>query len=315
MKGTALVTGCAGFIGSHLTDRLLASGYKVIGIDNFRSGTKSNMTTALSNPNFTFIEEDITASSFGESITEKLDYVFHLAAIVSVSFSTKNPIAVDECNVRGTLNILELARKHEVKRFVFSSSCAVYGDPDTLPVQEDFSLNPLSPYAASKIAGEYYIKSYEKSFGLNSVILRLFNVYGPRQDSSDYGGVIAIFLNRATKGDALMIEGDGLQRRSFIHVDDVVHAILRAAEVDGAKGEIINLSSNVTNSVIEVAQQIREMTGVEIIHVEPRVGDIRDSIGDMTKATEILGAEITVPLKEGLEQTLAWYRNPSAIRS
>lgn len=308
MPRTALVTGCAGFIASHLVDRLLDEGYRVIGVDNFRTGTKANIAKASENPNFRFLEEDITSYSFGDTISEELDIVFHLAAVASVSLSTKDPLLVNKHNVEGTLNVLEIARKRNAKRFVFSSSAAVYGNPELLPVREDFPLSALSPYAASKISAEYYVQSYRESFGIDYVILRFFNVYGPRQDESEYSGVIAIFAGRAMEGKPLMIEGDGHQTRSFIHIQDVVDAIFEAGEKDSAKNQILNISGNEVISILELAQTISKLTDVEIIHRAPRIGDIRDSVGETTKARSILGVGVTVPLKEGLQETLDWYR-------
>ncbi|MFW9910018.1 MAG: NAD-dependent epimerase/dehydratase family protein [Candidatus Thorarchaeota archaeon] len=308
MKGTALVTGCAGFIGSHLVERLLAMGYTVIGIDNFRTGRRENISKSLEKPNFEFIEEDITSPSFIDSITETLDVVFHLAAIASVAFSTRDPLLVNRYNVEGTLNVLEMARRQHAKRLVFASSAAVYGDPDTLPVKEEFPLKSLSPYAASKIAGEYYVQAYGNSFGLEYVILRFFNVYGPRQDESEYSGVIGIFASRAVQGLPLKIEGDGLQTRSFIHVRDVIEAIVQSGERDTAKNQIMNVSGEDAVSIIELAQKISKITGAEIVHEAPRIGDIQHSIGDTSRIKEVLGATTPVPLTEGLRDTLQWYR-------
>ncbi len=309
MTKTALVTGCAGFIGSHLTDRLLELGYQVIGIDNFRTGNKMNISSAMENERFDLLEEDIVVPSFVDSIKKEIDIVFHLAAIASVAFSTKDPMAVTQTNVEGTVNVLEVARRQSAKRFVFASSAAVYGDPRSLPVKENAPLSPLSPYAASKIAGEYYVKSYKESFGLEYAILRLFNVYGPRQDESEYSGVIAIFADRAVNGKPLLVEGDGLQTRSFIHVTDVVEAMIQAAHRPNAINQTINISGKQSISIIDLAKQIGSIAGAELQHQEARVGDIRDSIGDTTRAREILGVDSSVPLEEGLRSTLEWYRS------
>lgn len=309
MPRTALVTGCAGFIASHLTDRLLKEGYRVIGIDNFRTGRTENIAQAMESPEFVFYEQDITSPSFVESFSEDIDIVFHLAAIASVALSTKDPLVVNECNVEGTLNVLEVARGHGAERFVFSSSAAVYGNPDALPVREEYPLRPLSPYAASKIAGEYYIRSYRESFGLEYATVRLFNVYGPRQDDSEYSGVIAIFADRAVTGRPLVVEGDGLQTRSFIHVHDVVEALARAGEMSQARGQTLNVSGTDSITVLEVARQISDMTGAEIVHTEARIGDVRDSIGDMTRTRSTLGLEISTPLTQGLRETVDWYQS------
>ncbi len=305
---SALVTGCAGFIGSHVTDRLLRAGYSVVGVDNLRTGTLSNLAEALPNPNFKFIEKDITSGDFPGSVEGDISIVFHLAAIASVALSVEDPMLINKHNVTGTLRVLELARQKRAKRVVFTSSAAVYGDPTSFPIQESFPLQPLSPYAASKIAGEYYVRAFGSAFDIEYVVLRLFNVYGPRQEHSEYSGVIAIFADRASKGLPLQIEGDGLQTRSFINVEDVSRAILLAGEVADAKGQTINISNTESVSVLAVAKAIREQLGVEIVHRRPRLGDIRDSIGDMTLAERVLGVKPAVSFADGLKKTLAWYQ-------
>lgn len=310
---TALVTGCAGFIGSHVTDRLLKAGYTVVGVDNLRTGTLSNLADALPNPNFKFIEKDITSEDFLGSVEENISIVFHLAAIASVALSVEDPMLINKHNVTGTLRVLELARQKRAKRVVFISSAAVYGDPTSFPIQESFPLQPLSPYAASKIAGEYYVKSFGAAFDIEHVILRLFNVYGPRQEHSEYSGVIAIFAHRATEGLSLEIDGDGLQTRSFINVEDVSRAIQLAGEEPNAKGQTINISNTESVSVLSVAEAIKKQFGVEIVHREPRLGDIRDSIGDMTLAERVLGVKPTVPFADGLKKTLAWYQEQAHL--
>ena len=309
---SALVTGCAGFIGSHVTDRLLRAGYSVVGVDNLRTGTLSNLAEALPNPNFRFIEQDITNEDFAGSIEGDISIVFHLAAIASVALSVKDPMLINKHNVTGTLRVLELARQKRAKRVVFTSSAAVYGDPDSFPIEESFPLQPLSPYAASKIAGEYYVRAFGAAFDIEHVILRLFNVYGPRQEHSEYSGVIAIFAHRATKGLPLEIEGDGLQTRSFINIEDMSRAVQQAGEVPDAKGKIINISNTESVSVLYVAEAISKQLGVEIVHREPRLGDIRDSIGDMTLAERVLGVKPTVPFADGLRKTLAWYQEQAS---
>jgi nucleoside-diphosphate-sugar epimerase len=312
---TALVSGCAGFIGSHVTDRLLTAGYNVVGVDNLRTGTLSNLVDAMPNPNFTFIEKDITSEEFLGSVEGDISVVFHLAAIASVALSVEDPMLINKHNVTGTLRVLELAKQKRAKRVVFTSSAAVYGDPSSFPIKESFPLRPLSPYAASKIAGECYVRAFGATFDIEQVILRLFNVYGPRQEYSEYSGVIAIFAHRATNGLPLEIEGDGLQTRSFINVDDVSRAIQLAGEVPEANGQIINISNTESVSVLSVAEAIREQLGVEIVHREPRLGDIRDSIGDMTLAGKVLGVKPTVPFADGLKRTLAWYRQQAGLNA
>ncbi|MFO7835758.1 MAG: GDP-mannose 4,6-dehydratase, partial [Candidatus Thorarchaeota archaeon] len=295
-------------------EELLSRGYKVIGIDNLRTGKEGNMSNFIKNSDFHFLEVDICNENLEEVIDDSIDFVFHLAAISSVKLSLENPVLVNENNLDGTLRMLELARQHEAKRFVFSSSAAVYGDPATLPVKEDRPIEPMSPYAASKAAAEQYIKSFQKSYNLQSTILRYFNVYGPRQAYSEYSGVVSIFVNQALAGRDLTIDGDGKQTRSMIHVKDVVEATIRAAFEEKAIGETINISGQKSISVLEMAETVEELVSsneIDIVHVSPREGDVRHSIGDTAKAERILGFTPEISFEEGLKDTIDWYREHS----
>ncbi len=308
---TAIVTGACGFIGSHLVDDLLANDYRVIGIDNLRTGTKENLDSAMENEKFHLIIQDILSENLAEDIDERIDCIFHLAAISSVKKSIEDPLQVNEVNVKGTVNVLELARRLGAKRFVFSSSAAVYGDPKEMPISEETPVSPLSPYAASKIAGEMYIHSYHNSFGIDTTILRFFNVYGPRQAYSEYSGVISIFNNQALANNPITIEGDGYQTRSFIYVEDVVQATRLAGEFGEAKGTIMNLSGLNQISILELAQRIKQNVdgcSSKIVHKGARGGDVRDSIGKMERARRILKFTPEVSLDEGLRETVSWYR-------
>ncbi len=310
-RGTAVVTGCAGFIGSHLAEQLLQEGYSVIGVDNFESGNEENMSSFISNKDFRFLEMDINDPELITRIKEDVDTVYHLAAIASVKLSTEDPQLVHHVNVDGTLAILELARKRNASRIVLSSSAAVYGNPETQPISENQLLDPLSPYAASKIAAEAYVHSYGHSFGIESVVLRYFNVYGPRQESSEYSGVIAIFAGNATKGLPLLIDGDGKQTRSFIFVGDVVEATIAAGTTPKAVGATINVSGKNSITILEIANTVRNTVSshsVEIQHGPPRIGDIRDSLGATDLAKELLGVSASTTLDEGLRKTLSWYQ-------
>lgn len=312
MEETAVVTGACGFIGSHLVDDLLSTGYRVIGIDNLRTGRKENVSLAAEHDNFELLKEDILSNDLYSKIPECVDLLFHLAAISSVRGSIEDPILVDDVNVKGTVKILELARKLDVKRFVFSSSAAIYGNPKTMPIQEDFPYNPLSPYAASKIAAEMYIKSYSKSFGVDASILRYFNVYGSRQSYSEYSGVISIFINQALTNHPITIDGEGQQTRSFIHVHDVVRATRLAAEHSSAKDSVINVSGLTRTSILKLAQRIKKSIHgctSDIVHRDARVGDPTDSIGSMERAHKILGFSPEISLDQGLFDTVQWYRN------
>jgi len=310
MTDTIIVTGASGFIGSHLVDRLLLNGHKVIGIDNMRTGKKENLSEALKNDGFHLLTADIRDTNLNSMIGEDIDTIFHLAAISSVTESIENPILVNDVNVNGTVNVLDMARKQNAKRIVFSSSAAVYGDPEEIPVREDAPLTPLSPYAASKIAGEMYIQSFSKSYGLDATILRYFNVYGPRQAYSEYTGVISIFVNQALVGNSIKIEGDGKQTRSFIHVADVSRATQLAGELKSGIGATINISGPSLISILQLAQILKENVDgcqSEIIHVEPRIGDVKDSIGNSERAQKLLGFSPEIPLERGLKETAEWY--------
>ncbi len=314
VTGNALVTGCAGFIASHLVDALLDKDYFVIGVDNLRTGTMSNMANAIDNPNFEFYEMNICGETCDElysMINRDVDVIFHLAAISSVKLSTEDPVLVNRINVSGTVNVLDLARRKKSKRVILTSSAAVYGDPEELPVGEDTPLNPLSPYAASKIAAEEYMRAFGNSYEMDTVVLRLFNVYGPRQAYSEYSGVVSVFINRALKGESIVIEGDGKQTRSFVYVDDVVRALIAASDCDSARGQIVNISGIDTITILEVAEKVKEFIGdgSKITHGPPRRGDIRHSIGSVERAQSILGFTPSVSFEEGLRETLKWYRD------
>ncbi|MGY5852833.1 MAG: GDP-mannose 4,6-dehydratase [Candidatus Thorarchaeota archaeon] len=313
-KGKALVTGCAGFIGSHLVDALLERNYFVVGIDNFRTGKKSNISNAIENPNFDFLEMNICGESCQElhsMVDHDVDIIFHLAAISSVKLSTENPTLVNRVNVSGTVNVLDLARVKGTKRVILTSSAAVYGDPEELPVIEDTPLNPLSPYAASKIAAEEYMRAFGKSYEMDTVVLRLFNIYGPRQAYSEYSGVVSVFINRALKGESIIVDGNGKQTRSFVFVDDVVKALIAAAESDDARGQTINISGVDAVTILEVAEKVKEIIGdgSQITHGPHRTGDILHSIGSAERAQTILDFTPSVPFDEGLRETLKWYRD------
>ncbi|MCK5264376.1 MAG: SDR family NAD(P)-dependent oxidoreductase [Candidatus Thorarchaeota archaeon] len=306
-----VVTGASGFIGSQLVDQLLEKGYDVIGIDNMRTGKKENLSDAMNNDKFQLLIADIRDDDLASHIDSDVDVIYHLAAISSVTLSIEDPRLVNDVNASGTVNILELARKLNAKRVVFSSSAAVYGDPEEMPVREDFALKPLSPYAASKIAAEMYIRSYSSSYDIDSTILRYFNVYGPRQAFSEYSGVVSIFTNHALVNKPIKIEGDGEQTRSFVHVSDVARATILSGELNAAIGATINISGKDLISIRRLAHLMKENVqgcDSEIVHVAPRLGDVKDSIGSMERAQKLLGFTPSIPLERGLQETSEWYR-------
>ena len=310
----AIVTGAAGFIGSHLVDLLLERDYFVVGIDNLDTGRMENLETALEHKSFRFIKADIRDPDLISKVVheaETIDYVFHLAAISSVTISVEDPAYVNSVNVAGTLNILNLARDLKAQRVVFSSSAAVYGNPEKLPITEEMSVCAISPYGASKIAGEQYMHAFRSTYGLETTVLRYFNVYGPRQAYSAYSGVVSIFVNRAITDEDLVIDGDGLQTRSLIYVGDVVEYTLRAAETPDANGMTFNIAGQESVNVLEIAERILKITGGKsrVVHGPPRPGDIRESRGAIDRAISVLGHTPSVPFEEGIRRTINWYQS------
>lgn len=313
MSKTALVTGAAGFIASHLVELLLDQNYKVIGVDNLRTGNMDNLESPLQHKQFNFINQDICGKDcigLHTVIDDELDVVFHLAAISSVKLSTENPVLVNRVNVSGTVNVLDLARACNAQRVVFTSSAAVYGDPEIIPTPENAPLNPLSPYAASKIAGEKYMTAFANSYDMDSTILRLFNIYGPRQAYSEYSGVVSIFINQAIRNEPITIDGDGKQTRSFVYVDDVAQALVLASLENAAAGEIINISGKTPISINSIAEEIKAVSKQEIAieRHPPRVGDIRDSLGTSDVAEKVLNFIPKVSFEEGIQRTYDWYQ-------
>ena len=302
-----LVTGGAGFIGSHTVDHLLAEGVEVVVFDNLRSGRLENIRQHVNKRNFRFVRGDIRDSHLVKDLVSDVDAVIHLAALVSVPESIKDPALTYAINVNGTLNLLKASVDFGVKRFVYASSCAVYGNAENLPIKEDYPPKPLSPYASSKLTAEDYVQKYNRNFGLETVCLRYFNVYGPRQIYSDYSGVITRFINRLTNGLPLVIFGDGEQTRDFVYVTDVAEANILALKHAKAIGEIFNIGTGVGTTINRLASMLLELAGknsLETVHSEPREGDIRHSVADISKAKEKLGYCPKVSLKDGLKRLL-----------
>jgi nucleoside-diphosphate-sugar epimerase len=301
-----LVTGGAGFIGSHLINELLKKGHSVVVLDNLSSGKKQNLEKAFSNEDFTFILGDIRDDAALKDALKGVNAVAHLAALIDVTSSVTDPVTTNDVNVAGTLKVLQSAVKGNVSKFVFASSTAVYGEAKVLPITEETPLNPISPYAASKVAGEAYCKSFQSCFGLNTVILRFFNVYGPRSENSPYSGVITKFLRQALKNEALNIYGDGEQTRDFIHVNDIVAALILALENPKVGGETFNVCTGVQTSINELANTINLITerNLNPEYSSARTGEIRFSYGDPSKAEDKLEFKSKVSLKEGITQLL-----------
>jgi UDP-glucose 4-epimerase len=297
-----VVTGGCGFIGSNLVRGLFKS-MEVTVIDNLSTGNLSN----LEGMDVKLVRGDILDLSLLKNVFKETDYVFHLAAVVSVQESVKDPTRANEVNVKGTLNVLEAARIRDVRKIIYSSSCAVYGDSDSLPLKETTLPKPKSPYAVSKLAAENYCKVYNEIYGLKSVSLRYFNVYGPRQDPfSDYAAVIPKFILRVLRGENPIIYGDGEQTRDFIYVKDVVKANMLAME----KGKgVYNIASGKSVSINELAHLICRLAGKELnpIYEEEREGDIKHSAADISRAREI-GFKPSYSLEGGLAETIEYWK-------
>ncbi len=298
-----LVTGGAGFIGSHLVPQLLELGYSVTVLDNLSTGKLENLNGVLDNPKFIFQRGDIRDNAISNEAFRGINSVIHLAALIDISASVADPIQNHEVNVNGTFNMLQTAVKQNIKKFVFASSTAVYGDAKTLPVQENIALHPLSPYAASKVAGEAYCSAFANCFGLETVALRFFNIYGIRSENSPYSGVITKFLSKIINNEVLTIDGDGEQTRDFIHVSDIVKAVILALEQKRLKGEVFNVCTGLPTSINQLAATLKTVTrkNPNIKHGPARLGDIRSSYGDPAKAAENLGFRASVNLTEGLQ--------------
>ena len=300
----ALVTGGAGFIGSHVADALISKGWQVVILDNLATGSTANLPAGVE-----FVEGNAGDANLLERIMPGCGAVFHLAAVSSVQDSLDRPLAVHDTNLTATLNLLEAAVRHRVPRFVFSSSAAVYGDTGGRPAREDMTPSPLSHYAVQKLACEHYCGVYRRLHGLETVCLRYFNVYGPRQRAdSPYSGVIAKFMDAAKAGRPMIIYGDGKQTRDFCHVSNVVAANLAAAtvECDAIAGGIFNIGSGVSVSVNELTDNLRAIAGSQVApeHREGRSGEVRFSLADISRASAHLGYRPVVPFSEGLVDLL-----------
>jgi UDP-glucose 4-epimerase len=299
---SVLVTGGAGFIGSHLVDKLVSCGVVVKVLDNLSTGNLNNLRRHLDSGKVEFIEGDVRDPTIIKSAVHGVSRVVHLAAIISVTFSTENPEVTYDVNTSGTLSLLRASAEAGVRRFVFVSSCAVYGDPVFLPVTESHPANPISPYADSKLRAEQHCLDYHRKGCLESVVLRFFNVYGPRQGLNDYSGVITKFINNIKRGKPLIIYGDGSQTRDFVNVSDVVDAIAASINSSKAAGETIHVGTGKQTSINELAETLCKLTDtkVGIEHKEIRVGEIKHSYADIAKASRLLGYQPCVSLEKGL---------------
>ena len=306
---TFLVTGGAGFIGSHLVEELVRRGEQVRVLDNFSTGKRENLTPFLGE--IELIEGDMRSYHIVREAVQGTDYVLHQGALPSVPRSINDPITTNEVNVGGTLNILDAARDAGVKRVVYASSSSVYGANKALPKQEEMMPQPISPYAVAKLTGEKYCHVFSRTYGLETVALRYFNVFGPRQDpESAYAAFIPKFIVGMMEGQALVIDGDGSQSRDFTYVSNVVRGNLLALEAEGGGGEMFNMACGSSMSLNDIVEHLRRLLGCEgdIAYGPPRAGDVPMSLADIGRARERLGYEPEISVEEGLEKVVAWFK-------
>ncbi len=303
-----LVTGGAGFIGSHLAEELTRRGERVRVVDSLITGHRKNLAHV---PGVELVEGDLADLAVAKRAVQGMDYVLHQAAIPSVPRSVEDPITSNRANIDATLNVLVAARDAGVKRVVYAGSSSAYGNTDTLPKREGMPTHPLSPYALQKLVGEQYMQMFTTLYGLETVTIRYFNVFGPRQDpSSPYSGVISVFAKALFENTSPTIYGDGEQTRDFTYIANVVDGVLRAAAAPGASGQVINVATESRISLNRLFSTMRDLVGsrVNVSYGPVRSGDVRDSQADITRAREILGYKPIVSFEEGLRQTLEWYR-------
>jgi nucleoside-diphosphate-sugar epimerase len=305
-----LVTGVAGFIGRSIAAALLARGETVRGIDSFITGKRENLAGLEA---MEFREGDLADPAVCAQVCEGMDTIFHEAALASVPRSVADPVATNVNCVDATLNLLVAAKAAGVRRVIYAGSSSAYGDTPTLPKREDMLPNPISPYAVAKLAGEHYMQTFTRVYGLETVTLRYFNVFGPYQDPrSHYSGVLAIFCRKMIAGEQPTIYGDGEQSRDFTYIDNVVHANLLAADAPAEKvsGRMMNTATGTRITLNETFEILKDLTGFggSPFYAPPRAGDIRDSLADIGHARELLGYEPRVDFREGLRRTVEWYR-------
>jgi nucleoside-diphosphate-sugar epimerase len=310
LSGIVLVTGGAGFIGSHIAQTLAASGARVRVVDDLSTGHRENLEAIGDHVDFQLAS--LADEKATRRVLEDVELVFHEAAIPSVPRSVKNPAETHVACVDATFSLLNAAREKGVRRVVYAASSSVYGDQPTLPKVEDMRPEPLSPYAVAKLVGEYYCQVFTRAYNLETVCLRYFNVFGPRQDpSSEYSGVISRFTSALLSGQRPIIYGDGEQSRDFTYVADVVAANMRAAETTTGVGRVINFARGERTTLNQLLDILKNITGhrdVQPEYREPRAGDVRHSLADITRAREMLGYEPQTSIEEGLRLTIEWWK-------
>jgi len=310
-----LVAGGAGFIGSHIVDKLLEADVEVTVLDNLSTGRMENLRHHKHNTNFHFVKGDIRNIGQVKAAVKNSDAVFNDAAVVSVRLSVEDPMLVNEVNVSGALNLLKASVDGDVKRFIQASSASVYGETKTLPVTEDMPPRPISPYAVSELAAENYARVFYTVYGLETVCLRYFNVYGPRQLYSEYSGAITIFMNQLLRNQPPTIFGDGEQTRDLVYVEDVAAASMLALSKKEAAGEVVNIATGTATSVNTIVQTLMKTmakTSLTPINKEPRPGEIKHSCASIEKAKKILGYRPMFNVDKGLRQLAEWYTSKEA---
>jgi UDP-glucose 4-epimerase len=312
MTNHYLVTGGAGFIGSHLARRLVADGAAVRVVDNLSTGNLARLEDV--NSSIEFIEGDLADEGFSDQILQGIDYVFHQAAVPSVQRSVLDPLTTNRANVTATLNLLESCRRARVRRFMYAASSSAYGDTEVLPKRETMAPNPLSPYALQKWVGEHYCKLYYDLYGLETVSLRYFNVFGPSQDpDSQYSAVIPKFIRAMLANEPVTVYGDGEQSRDFTYVDNVVEANLLAMRANGAVGKVFNIGCGeqiTLNRLIRVLEKILSTRAI-VNYTDPKVGDVRHSVADVGLARRVLGYQHNISFEMGLRKTVEWMKRNS----
>jgi len=308
-----MITGGAGFIGSNIAEALLKKGIEPVIFDNFTTGRRENLEDL---EGVKIIEGDLKNLDEIKAAMEGVEVVFHEGALPSVAKSINDPVKSNKNNIDGTVNLLLAARDAKVRKVIYAGSSSAYGNSETLPKIETMKENPISPYAISKLTAEQFCKVFRSVYGLDTVVLRYFNIFGPKQDpSSPYSGVISLFATKLLNNEQPIIHGDGEQSRDFTYIENAVNANLLAAESDAAGGESINTACGARVTLNELFRIMRDIVGahdIEPIYSEPRIGDVRHSLADISKAKELLGYEVAVDLKEGLKRTMDWYRQNMA---
>ena len=304
-----LVVGGAGFVGSHIVDRLVSEGVEVTVLDNLFAGNMENLARHEGNPNFHFIKGDVRNLELVKNLVKDVEAVFNEAAIVSVPRSIENPLLTNEVNTCGTLNLLKACVDSGIKRYVQASSASVYGETQKPPIREDTATNPLSPYAVAELASEGYTQAFYRCYGLETVALRYFNVYGPRQVMNAYSGVIMIFLNRLTQNAQPTIYGDGKQTRDFVYVEDVVQANMLALTTQKATGQVFNIATGKPQTINQLLKNLQtklNKQNLRAIHKPARKGDIQHSYASIEKAEKTLGYKPKYSLTIGLNKLVDW---------